>query len=228
MHPRVLSRTPVNIPLPRPLPGTAVLEGRLVRLERTDPERHAAGLYAGISGKDGEAVWEYLAYGPFPHQAAFEKWMERSCEESDPAFYTVKEKATGRLAGLCSFMRMDPGNAVLEVGHIWFAPFFQRSAAATEVVYLMLKYAFDSLGYRRVEWKCDAANAKSRRAAERFGFRYEGLFHQHQVVKGRNRDTSWYSMLDGEWPDARAAFEHWLDPENFDEQGNQKTRLRMR
>ncbi len=217
---------------PRPLnwspagaPGRVALNGDLVRLETIEPERHAESLYTSSHAKGAELLWEHLPYGPFPSQEAFNSWLADRAASADPLFFAVVDWDTMQALGMASFMRMDPQNGVIEIGHIWFAPVLQRTRKSTEAIYLMARHAFDDLGYRRLEWKCDSLNLPSRRAAERFGFTYEGMFRQHMVVKGRNRDTAWFSITDGEWPARRAAFEAWLAPENFDEEGRQRKSL---
>ncbi len=146
----------------------------------------------------------------------------------DPLLFAIVDRATGRAAGAAAYLRMAPAHGVIEIGHIWFGSSLQRTAAATEAIFLLARHAFDDLGHRRLEWKCDARNAWSRRAAERFGFTFEGVFRQHMIVKGANRDTAWYAILDGEWPLLRAGFERWLDPANFDDAGRQRTALEPR
>jgi RimJ/RimL family protein N-acetyltransferase len=200
-----------------------VLAGSRVRLEPVDPARHAADLHAASLGDP--RLWDYLPYGPFADVEGLREHLARQAASEDPLFFAVVDAATGRAAGIVSYLRIEPAHGVIEIGHIWFGGPLQRTPAATETIYLLARHAFDDLGNRRFEWKCDAANARSRRAAERFGFTFEGVFRQHQIVKGRNRDTAWYAMLDGEWPAIRAAFEAWLAPENFDESGAQRRSL---
>jgi len=211
-----LDWTPAKQPDRTPLVGTTV------RLEPIDLERHARPLFAA-SHQDGagELLFRYLPYGPFAGIGDFKTWLEQRAASADPLFFCVTDAATGSPQGMAAFMRMAPEHGVIEIGHIWFSPSLQRTRQATEAIYLMARHAFDELGYRRLEWKCDALNESSRRAAERFGFTFEGVFRQHLVVKGHNRDTAWFSILDGEWPPIRAAFEAWLAPENFDESGAQ-------
>ena len=206
-------------------PDGRVLTGRLVRLERLDPVRHGASLGAHLSGPGTADLYAYLA-DPVPAGSAdVAAWAQRVAPLSDPFFYAVVDVATGRAIGRLSLMRIDPANGVIEVGHVLYAPSLQRSPHATEVQYLLARHVFEDLGYRRYEWKCNALNAPSRRAALRLGFSFEGVFRQHMVVKGANRDTAWYSMLDSGWPARRAAFEAWLDPSNFTADGVQKTPL---
>jgi len=204
-------------------PERAPLQGESVRLEPVEPGRHAGELFA--TSEHAPEIWDYLAYGPFPDQQVFIDWLKERAASDDPLFYAVIDRATGTARGMASLMRIKPDNGVIEVGHIWFAPTLQRTRQATEAIYLMARYAFDDLGYRRFEWKCDALNQPSRRAAGRFGFVFEGIFRQHMVIKGRNRDTAWFSIIDGEWPVVRAAFEAWLSAENFDREGRQRRSL---
>jgi RimJ/RimL family protein N-acetyltransferase len=206
-------------------PGRNALNGDLVRLEILDPERHAESLYTSSHGEGAELLWQHLAYGPFSSQEDFTAWLKHRAADTDPLFFAVVEWESMHALGMASFMRMVPEFGVIEIGHIWFAPQLQRTRHATEAIYLLAKHAFDDLGNRRLEWKCDSLNEPSKRAAERFGFTYEGVFRQHMVVKGRNRDTTWFSMTDGEWPLRRAAFEAWLAPDNFDEEGRQRRSL---
>jgi len=207
---------------PATAPARDVLAGDRVRLEPLDPDRHAADLHAEAAGDP--RLWDYLPYGPFPDLAELRDHLARQAGSSDPLFFAVV--VAGRAVGVVSYLRIEPEHACIEIGHIWFGASLQRTPAATEVVYLLARHAFDDLGNRRLEWKCDAANARSRRAAERFGFTFEGVFRQHMIVKGRNRDTAWFSIVDGEWPEVREAFERWLDPANFDADGRQRTPLR--
>jgi len=223
---RPLSGDPV-VPLPAGmLPTRQPLAGASVRLEPVDPGRHAAELYAashGVAG--GEALWRFLAYGPWADLGAFQTWLRDCAAVHDPLFYAIRDGASGRACGMASYLNIVPKNGSIEIGHIWLAPMLQRTRAATEALFLLMRYAMDDLRYRRLEWKCDALNAPSRRAARRLGFRFEGIFHQHMVVKGRNRDTAWYSILDGEWPAVRRTIESWLAASNFDEAGRQRRAL---
>lgn len=208
-------------------PARAPLEGRLVRLEPVDPARHAADLFA--AAHDGSAaaagLWDYLAYGPFESAAAMHDWLEDCARQSDPLFFAIMERDSGRALGMASYLRITPSQGVIEIGHIWFSPALQRTAAATEAIFLLIAQAFEGLKFRRVEWKCNALNEGSRAAARRFGFRYEGTFYRHLVVKGRNRDTAWYALLDTDWAGVGAAFKAWLEPGNFDGDGRQRRRL---
>ena len=212
--------------IPARTPGRIPLVGATVRLEPIDPANHAAALFAASHEIDGgKAVFRYLPYGPFAGVDDFKPWLEQCASSNDPLFVAILEGETAVPKGMASFMRMAPEHGVIEIGHIWFAPSLQRTRQATEAIYLMARYAFDDLGYRRLEWKCDAQNEPSRRAAERFGFKFEGVFRQHLVVKDRNRDTAWFSILDGEWPVIQTAFEAWLAPDNFDAGGRQRQSL---
>ena len=195
------------------------LEGELVRLEPLDVARHASQLFAAQAG--APAIWEYLPYGPFGSETVFRAWLTERATTSDPLFFAIIDRASGMALGMASFLRVEPSHGVIEVGHIWYSPALQRTRLATDAMYVMARHVFDDLGYRRYEWKCNALNEPSRRAAVRLGFTFEGVFRQHMVVKDRNRDTAWYSMLDSEWPAAKAAFEAWLRPENFDGEGRQ-------
>jgi RimJ/RimL family protein N-acetyltransferase len=206
-------------------PGRNALNGDLVRLEILDPDRHAESLFVSSHGEGSARLWQNLPYGPFAGQEQFTSWLKQRAASSDPLFFAVVDWKSMRALGMASFMRMVPEFGVIEIGNIWFAPELQRTRQSTEAIYLMARHAFDDLGNRRLEWKCDSLNEPSKRAAERFGFTYEGLFRQHMVVKGRNRDTTWFSMTDGEWPVRKAAFEAWLAPENFDESGRQRRSL---
>ena len=210
---------------PRPRPARRQHEGRFVRLEPLDPARHGDELFAAGAGAAADDLWRYLADGPYRDRAAFEPWLTRAVATDDPLFFAIRDTASGRIEGRFAFLRIDNANGVIETGHILYSPRLARTAAATEAIYLQARHVFDELGYRRFEWKCNNANERSKRAALRFGFRFEGVFRQHMVVKGGNRDTAWFAMLDREWPAQRAAFERWLAPDNFDEAGRQKTSL---
>lgn len=208
----------------RPPPFTA-MAGRTCRVEPLEPAVHGADLHAAF-GEDADGRgWTYLVDGPCPDRAAFDAWLDACAARDDPRFHAIVALDSGEAVGLASFMRIDPANGCIEVGNIHFAPALQRTTLSTEAMYLMMRRAFDELGYRRYEWKCDALNAPSRKAAERFGFTYEGLFRQALVYKGRNRDTAWYAVVGAEWPALRAAYEAWLDPANFDAAGGQRRAL---
>ena len=207
----------------RGFPERRVLEGRFGRLEPLDVARHAESLWQAVKGAD--AMWTYLAYGPFTEEASFRAWLRGRQVLTDPLYYAVVDGRSGRALGCVTLMRIDQQNGVIETGHIFFSPALQRTPLATEAVFLEGRHVFDDLGYRRFEWKCDNANEPSRRAAGRFGFVFEGVFRQHLIVKGRNRDTAWFSIIDREWPARREAFERFLSPDNFDAQGRQKVSL---
>lgn len=220
---------PVGEPVPdwqpRQAPPRTAMEGRFCRVEPLDPARHAEDLFAAYGADQDGRNWTYLPYGPFASLAAFSDWMDKSCRGTDPLFHAVVASASGRALGVASYLRVDPPLGVIEVGHIHFGPALQGTALATEAMYLMMARIFDELAYRRYEWKCNALNAASRKAALRLGFSFEGIFRQATMAKGRNRDTAWFSILDSEWPEAKAAFEAWLAPANFDAEGRQKRRL---
>ena len=209
---------------PRPHPPRAAMQGRYCRVEPLDPARHARELHEANSLDREGRMWTYLFSGPFASFDDYRAWMDAKQGSEDPLFFVFVDAASGRAVGLGSYLRIDPSNGTVEVGHLQFSPLMQRTAVATEAMYLMMKTAFD-LGYRRYEWKCDALNAGSRRAAERLGFRFEGIFRQAIVYKGRSRDTAWYSVIDKEWPALEAAFGAWLDPANFDAGGGQRRSL---
>jgi len=219
---------PVGAPLPgwkgveRP-PRTA-LAGRYCRVEPIDPARHAEALYQANALDPSQGHFTYLSVGPFHSFDAYRQWMTSVIGIADPMFHAIVDAATGKPVGIASYMRIDPANGVIEVGHLNYSPLLQRKPAATEAMYLMMKRIFD-LGYRRYEWKCDSLNAPSRAAAQRLGFSYEGIFRQAGVYKGRSRDTAWYAIIDREWPELDQAFQRWLDPKNFDAHGRQRERL---
>ena len=208
------------------VPERVALAGRYVRVEPLDAERHGADLYGAAHGLGADpALWDYLAYGPYADESAFRADLARQQASADPMFFTIVDPDSGVAHGVASLMRIDAANGVGEIGHIWFGPALQRSRAATEAIFLLADYLMTALGYRRLEWKCNDRNRRSRRAALRYGFTYEGTFRQHLVVKGRNRDTAWYAIIDGQWPAIRAGFEAWLDPANFDAVGHQQLTL---
>jgi RimJ/RimL family protein N-acetyltransferase len=195
-------------------PPRASLEGSFVTLEPLDAGRHAEGLFAaGHGSEDADALWTYMPYGPFPDLAAMRGWLDTLPGSEDPLFFAVVRD--GSPVGMTSFLNIDPAMRRLELGHIWFGPAAQRTEANTESAFLMLDWAFDE-GYRRAEWKCDACNARSRAAAERLGFTFEGVFRRHMIVKGRNRDTAWFSILDAEWPAVRERLASWLEARRRD------------
>ena len=203
-------------------PAGAVLDGSVVRLEPMDPDAHAGDLHRAFTGH--ESLWDYMPYGPFTSAAGYHRWAKETASGDDPYFYVLRDKATGHCGGVASFLRITPDHGVIEVGHICLAPEIQRGRVATEAMFLMMDWAFTA-GYRRYEWKCNALNMPSRRAAQRLGFSYEGIFRQHLVVKGRNRDTAWFAIIDQEWPALREAYQAWLSPANFDANGRQRERL---
>jgi RimJ/RimL family protein N-acetyltransferase len=215
--PSPLHWKPVSAPAP------ITLRGRYVTLEPLQAERHTAALWEAVRGHD--ELWTWLADGPFSTESELREAIAQKQAGTAAVFLAIVPAATGEAAGYASYMRIEPAQGVLEVGNILLSHSLQRTTAATEAMYLMAAHAFDDLGYRRYEWKCNALNEPSRRAALRLGFTFEGIFRQHMVIKDRNRDTAWFSMLDHEWPARKAAFEAWLDPGNFDETGNQRQSL---
>ena len=216
------SPSPLNWkPVPAPLPAT--LRGRYATLEPLDAERHASALWQAVKGHD--ELWAWLPDGPYATESDLRHAIEEKQSAAEAVFLAIMPAATGTAAGYASYMRMEPAQGVVEVGNILLAPQLQRTTAVTEAMYLMAAHVFDQLGYRRYEWKCNAKNEPSRRAALRLGFTFEGIFRQHMVVKSENRDTAWFSMLDHEWPARRRAFEAWLNPANFDKEGRQRQSL---
>jgi RimJ/RimL family protein N-acetyltransferase len=210
---------------PGSMPDRRPLHGMWMLLEPVSAELHARDLFDSITGKDD--VWTYMGYGPWAEFEAFEAWLKEREASRDPWFYAFIRRDTGKACGMGAFMRCDAPNGVIEIGHIWMSPALQKTREATEAIFLMIRHCFEDLGVRRLEWKCDALNAPSRKAAARFGFEFEGIFRQHMIVKGRNRDTAWFAMLDKDWHVIRAGFERWLRPENFDEKGRQKAKLQV-
>jgi RimJ/RimL family protein N-acetyltransferase len=211
---------PVGRPARTPLHGSHVL------VRPVQPENDAEPLFAASHPPDGDtAIWTYLPEGPYESPGHLQAMLASASRSDDPLFFTLAALPGDRPLGIASYLRITPEFGVIEIGHIWFGRPLQRTTAATEAIYLLAREAFDGLGYRRLEWKCNALNAASRRAAERFGFTFEGIFRKHQVVKGRNRDTAWYAITDDEWPARRHGFEAWLAPENFDADGQQQRTL---
>jgi RimJ/RimL family protein N-acetyltransferase len=214
-----MDRTEMDLlPVGDPVPGEPArgpdrspMLGRYVSLVPVDAGAHAAALFRATEGPDGETVWTYMPYGPFADEDEMAAWLATIAPSTDPMFFAVVERATDQPVGVVSYLNIVPLDRRIELGHIWYAPEAQRGRANTEVAFLLLGRAFDDLGYRRAEWKCDAMNARSRAAAHRLGFTFEGIFRHHMVVKGRNRDTAWFSMLDEEWPARKAAMRRWLD-----------------
>ncbi len=230
---------PKDIPFDRPLyggpvddlpsglvPARTVLKGNHIQLEPMDPAVHTDDLYeASHTTDEGLAIWTYLPEGPWPDKEAYRSSLKANAAAQDRIFYALRPLPGGPAAGQASFMDMHPGNGVIEIGYIWFGPSLQRTRAATESMYLMIDHAMTDLRYRRMQWRCNALNAKSRGAARRLGFRYEGTFYNHLIFKGLNRDTAWFSILDDEWPDVKARLETWLADENFDANGQAKQSL---
>ncbi|MDF2602597.1 MAG: GCN5-related N-acetyltransferase [Methylobacterium brachiatum] len=210
---------------PRPRPPRAPMAGRFCRVVPLDAEAHAAGLFAAYRAAPNRSGWTYLGDEMPESEAAYRTRLETQAQIQDPLFHTILDPATDAPLGIASYLRIDPGNGVIEVGHLHFGPGLQRSPASTEAMALMMARAFDELGYRRYEWKCDSLNAPSRAAALRLGFTFEGIFRNAVVVKGRSRDTAWFSITDADWPRVRAGFKAWLDPANFDGDGRQRRGL---
>jgi RimJ/RimL family protein N-acetyltransferase len=215
---------------PARVPDTTAIVGERVVLERLDAVRHGDALYAAAHGDGADPrLWHHLPYGPFTDdREGFLVHLEAQAAATDPYFYAVVDVAgigPARPAGVVSFLRVEPAHGVIEIGHVWFGGVLQRTPQATEAIFLLARHAFEVLGHRRLEWKCDDANARSKAAAQRFGFTPEGVFRQHMVVNGRNRDSAWFSILDGEWPAVGAAFRAWLAPSNFDADGRQRASL---
>jgi RimJ/RimL family protein N-acetyltransferase len=210
---------------PRPPPPRTPMAGRTCDVVPLEPDRHAAELFAAYADDKDGRNWTYLTAGPFASLAEYQKWMDETCSGDDPLFHAVIDKRDGRAVGVASYLRIDAGMGVIEVGHINFSTRLQRTVASTEAMFLMMRRAFDELGYRRYEWKCDSLNEPSRRAALRLGFVFEGIFRQATMYRGRNRDTAWYSIIDKEWPALQRAYEAWLAPANFDAAGRQRMKL---
>jgi RimJ/RimL family protein N-acetyltransferase len=207
---------------PAAIPGPVKLEGRFGYVEQLDVARHRGGLWDAMRGHDH--IWTYLPVGPHADESRFGEWLSAHAQDKNYHCYTILD-VRGRALGVASLLEVRPAMRVIEIGYIVYSPALQRTALATEAQYLFARYAFETLGYRRYEWKCNALNAASRRAALRLGFTFEGIFRQHMIIKGRSRDTAWFSMLDGEWPARKAVFERWLAPENFGYDGMQNKRL---
>lgn len=211
-------------PQPAARPARITLEGRYVKLVPLDASTHSADLWHAACAPEHDGLWQYLFDGPYRERAAFDAALAKKASSEDPLFFAILDRA-GRAVGLAAYLRIDPSHRVIEVGSILYTPALQRTTGATEAMYLMARHVFEDLRYRRYEWKCDVRNQPSRAAALRLGFTFEGIFRQHMIVKGRNRDTAWYSMLDSEWPARKADFERWLHPSNFTD-GAQKTPLK--
>lgn len=212
---------------PREKPGRMVLDGRYVRLEPLDAARHGRELFDASQVDDAEDKFRWLAENPVADEVSFMAWVEKSVASEDPLYFAVIDKASGKVAGRQTFMRIDTQNGVIEIGNIYWGPLIARKQAATEALYLFMRHAFADLGYRRFEWKCNNDNEPSKRAALRFGFAFEGVFRQHLIVKGLNRNTAWFSIIDKEWPALEKAYEAWLAAENFDADGQQRQRLEV-
>jgi len=222
---RELSGAPVAASAKPPVAGN-VIKGASVEMHPINVAEQAASLFdLSHSTEKGYKIWDYLAYGPFENREDFDIWLQQQAESKDPLFYTIYDKANDYFVGVASYLRIDPANASIEIGHIWFTPVLQNTRQSTEALFLLMRHAFDDLGYRRLEWKCNALNQKSRNAARRLGFTFEGLFYRCMIVKGCNRDTAWYSIIDSEWLAIRDNFDSWLADENFDDSGTQKTSL---
>jgi RimJ/RimL family protein N-acetyltransferase len=227
---------PVGDPVPgwstRPHPGRSTLSGHYCRLERLNADRHANELFVADRADARGETWTYLPYGPFPDLESYTRWVQAAAGGSDPFFYAIIDTdpqadpiSAGRAVGVLSLLRIQPEAGSIEVGHVHYSPLLQRRRGATEAQYLLMRYVFEDLAYRRYEWKCDALNAPSRAAAERLGFRYEGTFRQAMVTTGRNRDTAWYSIIDIEWPLVDTGLRSWLAPDNFGDRAQQKSAL---
>jgi RimJ/RimL family protein N-acetyltransferase len=211
---------------PPPPPARVALPGRYVLVRPLDPASDAEALYAASHPPVGDlAIWTYLPDGPYDNAQAMREALVASAASEDPLVFTLVPLPAEQPSGVASYLRITPEFGVIEIGHIWFGTRMQQTTAATEAIYLLARYAFEDLGYRRLEWKCDALNAASRRAADRFGFTFEGVFRKHMVRKGRNRDTAWYAIVDDDWPRIRTGFDRWLAPDNFDPSGRQRRRL---
>jgi RimJ/RimL family protein N-acetyltransferase len=223
-EPHPVTGQPVGLPVdatPAQRPSPVTLDGRYGHLERLT-QRHDTALWKAVQGHD--QIWTYMSYGPLADSAAFSAWLAGRVTLDDPYSYAITDRS-GQALGIATLMEIRPAMRVIEVGNILYSPALQRTPLGTEAQYLLARYAFETLGYRRYEWKCNALNAASRRAALRYGFVFEGILRFHMISKDRSRDTAYYSMLDSEWPARKAAFERWLAPENFDAQGRQRTSL---
>jgi RimJ/RimL family protein N-acetyltransferase len=210
---------------PAKRPERTTIKGQFVTIAPLDPASHAQALWEGTRGAENDALWAYLFAGPFADRADFYAYLIARAGPEDPLSFAILDNASRRAVGMAALMRIEPEHRVIEVGSILYTPALQRTRGATEAMYLLARHVFEELGYRRYEWKCNALNEGSRRAALRLGFTFEGVFRQHMIVKGRNRDTAWFSMLDCEWPARKAGFERWLDPSNFDANGQQRSSL---
>src|SRR3954469_25115747 len=220
---------PVGLPVPgwspRPGPPRTAMTGRFCTVAPLDPERHAGELFEAYADDREGRLWTYLPRGPFASLEEYRRWAEEAAGLADPLTHAIVDNATGKAVGTAALMRIEPAVGVIEVGSITYSPRLQRRPAGTEAMYLMMRRVFDELGYRRYEWKCNSLNMPSRAAALRLGFQYEGLFRQATITRGRNRDTTWFSVIDRDWPELRTEFERWLDPANFDAVGRQRQGL---
>lgn len=220
---------PIGLPVPdwrgATPPVREPMQGTRCRLEPLDAARHGPGLFRAYAADPDGINWTYLPYGPFARESDYHAWLSEKQRATDEVFFAIVDPKSDLPLGVASYLRIAPQSGSIEVGHLSYSPALQRTAASTEAMYLMMKRVFDDWGYRRYEWKCDRLNAPSRAAAMRLGFRYEGVFRKLMVVKGRNRDTAWFSIVDDEWSAIRSAFERWLAPENFDSGGRQRQRL---
>lgn len=210
----------------REIPSNEAMNGKYCYIEKLDVEKHAENLFNAYSIDFNNQDWTYLPYGPFKTKNKFIDWLNRECISENPLFYTIIDKKNNKPVGMASYLRINPKHGVIEVGHIHYSPLMQQQPIGTEAMYLMMKRVFEELCYRRYEWKCDSLNKRSCNSALRFGFKFEGIFKQHMVYKGRNRDTAWYSIIDKDWLQIKNNYEKWLDKENFNDDGSQKTSLR--
>ncbi len=225
VHARRISQDPVRPP-PGNRPAKSPIAGECVRIEPLDPAVHAAELFRASHSSDAaRRVWDYLPWGPWQNLSAFGSWLRDLAGEDDRVWYAFRRAKDQQIHGMACYLNVVAAHATIEIGAIWFSPEMQRTRAATEALYLMLSHAMDDLGYRRMEWKCNARNARSRAAARRLGFKFEGIFYNHMIVKGVNRDTAWYSILDREWPQVKEHIVGWLAGENFHQNGRAKTSL---
>lgn len=209
----------------RKAPSFTELKGQFCTLAQLDQDKHAAELFAALtSGNPGDS-WTYLPYGPFETLADFNNWISETIRDNQVRLYAIIDNRSGKVTGISGYLRINPEHGSIEVGHLHFSRLLKKTPAATEAMFLMMRYAFDDLGYRRYEWKCNALNQASMNAAKRLGFQFEGIFRQNFVYKGRNRDTAWFSIIDSEWPALKSGFLKWLHPGNFDCDGAQRSRL---
>ena len=207
----------------RHLPYHTIMNGKYCYLEKLDIEKHAETLFNAYNNNQD---WKYLSYGPFKTKSEFIDWLQKECISDDPLFHTIINKNNNMPLGMASYLRINPKDGVIEIGHIHYSPLMQQKLIGTEAMYLMMKRVFDELHYRRYEWKCDSLNKKSCNAALRFGFKFEGIFKQHMIYKGRNRDTAWFAIINKDWLQVKKNYEKWLDEKNFNDDGSQKTSLR--